>query len=230
MPRGDSVRESYDAAAAAYAERLSDELDRKPLDRHLLNRFAEEVSGRGLVADLGCGPGHVAAYLAARGVSALGIDLSPAMIAAASSRHPGIDFRAGDMRRLDLADASLAGAVVFYSIVHFDAAELPPVFTELRRVLAPGGLALVAFHVRTPDDAEVVHVDDLFGAKVSLDFRFHSPDAVESALEAAGLPVFERVEREPYEGAEHPSRRCYLLARAGRSATANPAVRSSGEW
>ena len=230
MPRGDSVRDSYDGAAAAYAEHLSDELDRKPLDRHLLNRFAEEASGRGLVADVGCGPGHVAAYLAARGVNVIGIDLSPGMIAAASSRHPEIDFRAGDMRRLDLADASLAGAVAFYSIVHFDPAELPPVFAELRRVLAPGGLALVAFHVRTRDGEEVVHVDDLFGAKVSLDFRFHSPDAVAGALDAAGLHVFERVEREPYEGAEHPSRRCYLLARAVRSAAAGPAVRSAGEW
>jgi hypothetical protein len=42
------IRESYDSAADAYAEHLSDELARKPLDRHLLNRFAEEVSGKGL--------------------------------------------------------------------------------------------------------------------------------------------------------------------------------------
>ncbi|HYU33725.1 MAG TPA: class I SAM-dependent methyltransferase, partial [Thermoanaerobaculia bacterium] len=57
------VRESYDSAAEAYAEHLATELDHKPLDRHLLNRFAEEVRGHGLVADLGCGPGHVARYL-----------------------------------------------------------------------------------------------------------------------------------------------------------------------
>ncbi len=47
------VRESYDSAAEAYAEHLATELDHKPLDRHLLNRFAEEVRGHGLVADLG---------------------------------------------------------------------------------------------------------------------------------------------------------------------------------
>jgi hypothetical protein len=28
------------------------------------------------------------------------------------------------------------------------------------------------------------------------------------------LEVIERVEREPYEAAEYPSRRCYLIARA----------------
>ena len=51
------VRESYDELAATYTERLFAELAGKPLDRHLLNRFAEDVRGRGLVADLGCGPG-----------------------------------------------------------------------------------------------------------------------------------------------------------------------------
>jgi trans-aconitate methyltransferase len=57
------VRGSYDSAAAAYAEHLASELANKPLDRHLLNRFAEDVRGRGRVADLGCGPGHVTRYL-----------------------------------------------------------------------------------------------------------------------------------------------------------------------
>lgn len=41
------LRESYDSAAQAYAEHLATELEGKPLDRHLLNRFAEEMQGRG---------------------------------------------------------------------------------------------------------------------------------------------------------------------------------------
>ena len=74
------IRESYDSAAEAYAEQLAGELEKKPLDRHLLNRFAEETRGRGLVADLGCGPGHVARYLHDQGVEVIGIDLSSEMI------------------------------------------------------------------------------------------------------------------------------------------------------
>jgi len=204
------VRSSYDSAARAYAEHLASELDRKPLDRHLLNRFAEAVRGVGLVADLGCGPGHVARYLDAQGVRMVGIDLSPEMIRVASELQPGIEFRAGDMRALDLPDGSLAGVIAFYAIVHFQPDELGPVFREMRRVLSPGGLALLSFHV----GEEVVHLDDLFGAPVSLDFRFHVPDRVIEALESAGFTVMERIDRQPYEGAEYPSRRCYLLARA----------------
>ncbi len=205
-----NIRDSYDSAAKAYAEHLATELAQKPLDRHLLNRFAEEARGRGLVADLGCGPGHVARYLQEQGVDVVGIDLSPEMVRVAADLHPGIEFRVGDMNRLDLADASLVGIVAFYSIVHFRPTELGVVFQEARRVLMPGGLALISFHVGD----EVVHVDDLFGSPVSLDFQFHVPGVVIEALRCARLAVFEHVEREPYEGAEYPSRRCYLLARA----------------
>src|SRR5262250_1364895 len=88
-PMAMSIRDSYDAVARAYAAQLASELSGKPLDRHLLNRFAEEVRGRGLVADLGCGPGHVARYLHERGVTMVGIDLSPGMIAQAEQLNPG---------------------------------------------------------------------------------------------------------------------------------------------
>lgn len=204
------IRESYDSAAAAYALYLSAELERKPLDRHLLNRFAEETRDRGLVADLGCGPGHVARYLSQQGVTIFGLDISPKMIAIARSASPDLDFRVGDMRHLDVGDGCLVGVVMFYAVVHCDAAELTPLFQEVRRVLEPGGLALVAFHV----GEKVIHVDDVFGACVSLDFRFHVPDRVVEALRSANLSVVEHVEREPYVGAEYPSRRCYLVARA----------------
>ena len=204
------IRDSYDSAADAYAEHLSGELARKPLDRHLLNRFAEEVGGKGLVADLGCGPGHVAQYLHDQGVATLGVDLSPEMVRTAARLSPGLDFRVGDMRALDLPDANLTGIVAFYSIVHFEPAELGPVLLECRRVLAGGGAMLVAFHV----GEQTVHVDDLWGRPVFLDFRFHRPGDVVAALHSARFAVTEIVEREPYEGAEHPSRRCYLFARA----------------
>jgi SAM-dependent methyltransferase len=204
------IRDSYDSAAAGYAEHLSTELARKPLDRHLLNRFAEETRGRGLVADLGCGPGHVTRYLSQQGVTVFGLDLSSQMVAVAQRMNPDLDFRVEDMRCLTAADASLVGALLFYSIVHFGVTELRPMFEEVRRVLLPGGLALVSFHVGD----QVVHVDELFGARVSLDFHFHAPDRVVAALQCANLAVIEHVERAPYEGAEYPSRRCYLLARA----------------
>lgn len=204
------VRESYDSAARAYAAHLAGDLEHKPLDRHLLRRFAEEIRDRGQVADLGCGPGQVARYLHDQGVPTIGIDISAAMVACACELNPSVRFHVGDMAKLDLPTRSLAGTVSFYSIVHFTAEELGRVLKEMRRVLVDGGSALLAFHIGD----EVVHTDDLFGAKVSLDFRFHQPEAVVKALSAADFATLELSEREPYAGVEYPSRRCYLLARA----------------
>lgn len=205
-----NIRESYDSAAKAYAEHLATELLYKPLDRHLLDRFAESMDGEGQTAELGCGPGHVAGYLHARGVEVVGIDLSPAMVEIARVLNPNVEFRVGDMTQLEIPDAGLAGIVAFYSIVHFSPSELESLFRHFRQKLMVGGLAFIAFHVGD----EVVHVDELFGAPVSLDFSFHQPARVVDALRAARLDVFEQAEREPYPGAEYASRRCYLLARA----------------
>ncbi len=205
----DATRESYDEVAAEYVERIAGELAGKPLDRHLLNRFAEAMRGRGLVADLGCGPGHVARYLHDQGVEMLGVDLSPAMIRFARERNPEMEFCVGDMRALDLRDGALAGIVAFYSLIHIAPEEHPRTLGEFRRVLVPGGLLLLGFHVGT----EVTHLDELWGRKVRLDFRFFQPADVAARLAEAGFRILESIEREPYEGAEHASRRCYLLAR-----------------
>lgn len=203
------LRSSYDTIAGAYVDHLYDELTRKPLDRHLLNRFAEEVRGKGMVLDVGCGPGHVARYLHEQGVQVCGVDLSPEMIRHASRLNPQIDFSTGDMRSLDFSDGSFAGIVAFYSIIHLETDELGAALMELRRVLAEGGVLLLAFHVGD----HVMHLDEMWDRAVSLDFHFLDPEKIVALLDVSGFAVTEWIEREPYEGSEHPSRRCYLLAR-----------------
>jgi ubiquinone/menaquinone biosynthesis C-methylase UbiE len=194
--------------ARAYREQLSDELAGKPLDRAFLDAFAERCEG-GRIVDVGCGPGHVARYLATRGAMVEGLDLSEAMVEEARVSHPGLTFRAGDMFELPYDTASLRGIVAFYAIVHLRSEELVAPFRELHRVLAPGGLVALAFHI----GSEAVHVDELFGCATSLDFMFHLPDAVVAALTEAGFTLEARLDRAPYPDKEHPTQRCYLLAR-----------------
>ena len=79
-PLTKSIRESYDRLAEEYARRIANELEHKPLERELLDRFARTTTGRGEICDLGCGPGHVARYLHDAGASVFGLDLSPGMI------------------------------------------------------------------------------------------------------------------------------------------------------
>jgi SAM-dependent methyltransferase len=207
--RLDDLRAAYDRVAGAYADRFASELMHKPLDRGLLDAYAELVAGRGPVLELGCGPGQIAAYLECRGVAIEGVDLSPAMIEEARRRYPDVPFRAGDMLALGEADASLAGIVAFYAIVHLQPEEIARAAAEWHRVLAPGGWLLISFHVGD----ERIHLDDFLGEPVAIDFVFHDRAAVERALEAAGLTIEARLERRGDAAVEHPSLRAYLLAR-----------------
>jgi SAM-dependent methyltransferase len=207
-PDPDSVRASYDRLAAEYARRIYGELRHKPLDRELLDRFAERVRGRGAVCDLGCGPGQVARYLHERGVPAVGVDLSPGMVEQARRLNPGVEFRQGDLRALDGEDGAWAGIAAFYSIIHVPRAEVTAALRGLRRTLRPGGVLLLAFHVGD----EVVHLDELWGEPVSVDFVFFRPAEMAGYLEEAGFLVEEVIERDPYPDVEHPSRRAYVFA------------------
>ena len=57
---------SYDKIAEHYATEYFDELSRKPFDCELLTRFAQSLPAGARVCDIGCGPGHIARYLAKR--------------------------------------------------------------------------------------------------------------------------------------------------------------------
>jgi SAM-dependent methyltransferase len=205
----DYIRVSYDAVAREYAERFSGELAYKPLDRELLSRFATEVGGLGLVYDLGCGPGQTTAFLHAQGMNVRGLDLSLELAREARERHPGVEFEQGDMLALPLADASAAGVVAFYAIVHFSPTQLRRALEEMYRVLQPGGRILLTFHIGDGS----VHVDEFLGRPVSLDFMFFRPQVITDELTEVGFVAVEVIERDPYSGVEYPSRRAYLFAR-----------------
>ena len=200
---------SYDRVAAEYTARIAGELAGKPLDRALLGAFAEQAGALGPLCDLGCGPGHVAAFLAAAGASVEGIDLSGGMVAQARERYPAIAFRQGDLRSLASPDGSFGGIVAFYAIIHLAPNELVPTLREWRRVLRPNGLVLVSFHI---GDA-VQHLDEWWQQPVDLDFHYLQPELVASALREAGFALEATLRRAPYPEVEYPSERAYLLAR-----------------
>ena len=214
------TRAAYDRVADEYAARIADELAQKTFDRVLLDRLAAEVGGAGAICDLGCGPGQVAGYLHGRGAAACGIDLSPAMVAEARRRQPGLDFWQGDI--LDLAavpDGEFGGVAAFYSLIHIERKRIVAGLREIGRVLRPGGVLLAAFHV----GEQTVHLDEWWGRAVSLDFQFFAPGEMLGWLGATGFARCEVFERGPYAGVEAATERAYIFARCGGEPT--PAIR-----
>jgi ubiquinone/menaquinone biosynthesis C-methylase UbiE len=204
----DRVRQSYDAVAQEYARRLGNELAGKPLDRALLAVLIEQTDPGAPIADLGCGPGHVAAWLADHDIPVVGIDLSVQMVEIGRRDHPQVEFREGDLVSLPAADGEFGSVAALYSIIHLEPSEVRLAFNEIRRALRPFGLLLVAFHV----GSEVRHLSDWWGYEVDVDFRFYEPNGVIELLEGAGFAVEARLERTSYPE-EVDTRRAYVLAR-----------------
>jgi len=209
--RDQRVRSSYDAVAPAYADRLVDELrGQQPFENWLLRRVAEHADG-GPVVEVGCGPGHVTAFLADAGADATGIDLSPGMVEEARRRFPDGDYQVGDLRQLmrPISATGWSAVLAWYSMIHLAASELPEAVAALVRPLAPGGWLVVALHV----GSEIRHVDEWFDAPTDLDFVLHEPADIIALVEAAGLVDLEWYHRGPVAAREETTERLYVIGR-----------------
>lgn len=138
-----------------------------------------------------------------------GIDVSSRMVAMARRNHPELRFHVGSMTSLDLPDGTLGGIAALYSVIHVPDEQLPGVFAEFRRVLAPGGYLLLAFQY--DEETDHLHLDERFGHAISLDYYWRPPEKVVELLTGAGLQLHSRTVREP-QGQER-YRKAYLLAR-----------------
>jgi SAM-dependent methyltransferase len=172
----------FGARAARY-----DEL--RPADENwwqLFDVLVREGDLRGRrVLEVGCGTGLLAAALAERAAARVwGVDAEPAMLEAAEARlPPGVGVKAAPAEALPFRDGWFERAVMRLVVHLVDRSRALP---ELRRVLAPGGRAVVA----TFDHA---HFDgfwlvDLFPAIGEIDrARFPEPAALGAELESAGF-------------------------------------------
>ncbi|WP_300641731.1 DUF480 domain-containing protein [Nocardioides sp.] len=208
--RDERVRATYAAVAEVYAETLTGELDHLPFERWLLERVAAEADGP--VVEVGCGPGHVTAHLAALGADARGLDLTPEMVEQARRRYPQGRYDVGDLRRLMRPESAAGwGAVLaWYSLIHLADSELPGALEALVRPLVPGGLLVLA--MQAGDD--VRRINEWHGVEgLGLDLVHRDPDAVLALVAAAGLTDVEWFVRGPLSGRGETARRLYVLAR-----------------
>ena len=99
--------------------------------------------GRGArVADLGCGSGVFTDLLHNLGYDAVGLDISPKLIALGRAKYPNVEFHEGDVEHLPFATGSLDGVLLSGLVHHLpDPARCAD---EVFRVLKPGG-SFVAF-------------------------------------------------------------------------------------
>jgi ubiquinone/menaquinone biosynthesis C-methylase UbiE len=205
----DPIKQAFDRIAACYAADFFDELDRKPFDRDLLRRVAGLERPGGPVIEVGCGPGHVGRFLAGAGMPVAGLDVSVESLRAARRLNPEVSFVGADMRALPLRDASCAGLVAFYSLIYWDEAATGAILREMRRVLRPRGLLVLAVHGGTGSE----RFTDFKGTPVDVTLHYHQPERLAALAAGAGFVVDTTEARPPYPE-EHPTTRVYVVARA----------------
>jgi SAM-dependent methyltransferase len=214
----DELRAAHDVLAEIYAERLADGVDRMPVDRAVLELFGDLIRAADLgtdVGDVGCGSGHLEPYLANRGLSPRGVDLSPEMVRVARRDHPDFSFTVADVRELPFEDASLAGVVCWYSLIYLAPSDRPAAFAELARVVKPEGYLATAFKV---GDGQVRRGGRGANLGIEFDVYWLSPEEVEQRVVDAGFATVFRGWRPADEGEGSPQG--YLVARRGTAAAA----------
>ena len=177
------ARRTFDRWARSY--------ERDPFSRWLGRRQSDALEALELreadrLLDVGCGTGAAVRAAAEVVERAVGVDLSPRMLAEARERAaglPGVEFVEGDSEDLPFGDGEFTAVICTTSLHHYPRPDAAA--REFARVLAPGGRVVIGDGTR---DALVSRVFDFLARKFeSGHVRLHRLDELRRLLEDAGL-------------------------------------------
>ena len=157
------IHDVYERQAQAFDKARS----RSFFEARWLTRFGDALPRGGKVLDLGCGAGQpIAAWLIAEGFKLTGVDFSDAMLAIARTRWPDGDWRATDMRALDLGE-TFDGIIAWNSFFHLTPDEQRSTLPRLAKHLAPGGCLLVTVGPEAGEVTGTVGGETVYHASLS---------------------------------------------------------------
>nr|WP_086940091.1 class I SAM-dependent methyltransferase [Thaumasiovibrio occultus] len=169
--------EMYSRYAEQYAAAIEDNAYNANFERPSLLALLDDVSGKS-VLDLGCGPGVYAEILASRGAAVTAVDYAEEMVALTQDKL-GDQVRAYQQ---DLAhglpqETDATHDVVIAPLMLHYIADLQPLFTDIRRVLKPGGYFVFSTH------------HPVVEAEISPSGNYFQTELVEEEWDTVGAPV-----------------------------------------
>jgi ubiquinone/menaquinone biosynthesis C-methylase UbiE len=177
------ARRTFDRWAGSY--------ERDPFSRVIGNCQRDALEALELgegdhMLDVGCGTGAAVRAAAEVVERAVGVDLSPRMLAEARQRAAGlsdVEFVEGDAEELPFGDGEFTALLCTTSLHHYPRPEAAA--REIARVLAPGGRVVIGDGT---SDAVVMKVADFLCRKFEAGHvRFHRVEELRRLLDDAGL-------------------------------------------
>ena len=208
-----AVRLAYDEVADTYADHFRATEPELPVELAMVEHFTGLLSGARRVLDAGCGAGRMMPYLAALDCRVEGVDLSPEMIRRSRRDHSPFPAQVASLTDLPFENESFDGVFMWYSTIHSPDADLVQIMSEVRRVLRPTGLVLVAFQA----GHGVQDVSESYrrrGHDITLHRYNRTPEEIALALGSAGLTEVARLARAA--AAHERNAQAVLIAQAQR--------------
>lgn len=129
------IREQYNQFPGEFS---INQADKNQVNRAMSYEVVNPHLSGAHVLDLGCGDGIDSGYFAKQGAKVVGVDASSELIKIAKSEYPHIQFDVGLAEKLPYADNQFD--VVYSKYAIMTSADMEPIFSEVTRVLKPGGI------------------------------------------------------------------------------------------
>jgi SAM-dependent methyltransferase len=184
------VEQGYDRVAEPYAESARQGRGRETYLRRFLDRLAGLIPDDGLVLDLGCGAGLIAAELATRS-RVVGVDRSMRQLELARTHAPSVSLVRGDIAEIAFAHHVFDAVCAFWSLIHVPRDLHEGVFARIHSWLRPGGLFAGTLG---SDDNPDERREDFFGAPMY--WSHHDARTSRRLLREAGFDLLQAAEIE----------------------------------
>ena len=140
--------DAYTRDAARYSREW---LDQPPPD-DMYALWENHLLPTGRTADIGCGNGRDAAWLADRGYRVTGFDASVELLDEARRLYPQVAFRAATLPQLAEIDEQYDNVVCETVLMHLPVDSITDAIDNLVRILRPSGMLYLSWRVTEGED------------------------------------------------------------------------------